>query len=245
MIAQQCTPWSELAGNTVERSGQGVLAGCRGSKIMNNTVSTHLPFSTDYYYTRIARGGTVGVAVFEGYARNCEIRGNCVENFYTGIAVLDGYEELNVFDRVDAVIADNTVRNCIHGFYHYRNSYNTARGAMHVTLSGNVLNGAGDSVSAGGKQWETYGIRLSDCCGEYAIRSNATDGFLYGAALGRMPDYMTLDANRFSNGRYGIFLDDLSGTGETGDIHLHDSDNTFSSILIPRQGLDQACVKNY
>lgn len=168
-----------------------------------------------------------------------------MENFYTGIAVLDGYEELNVFDRVDAVIADNTVRNCIHGFYHYRNSYNTARGAMHVTLSGNVLNGAGDSVSAGGKQWETYGIRLSDCCGEYAIRSNATDGFLYGAALGRMPDYMTLDANRFSNGRYGIFLDDLSGTGETGDIHLHDSDNTFSSILIPRQGLDQACVKNY
>ena len=245
VIAQQCTPWSELAGNTVERSGQGVLAGCRGSKIMNNTVSTHLPFSTDYYYTRIARGGTVGVAVFEGYARDCEIRGNRVENFYTGIAVLDGYEELNVFDRVDAVIADNTVRNCIHGFYHYRNSYNTARGAMHVTLSGNVLNGAGDSVSAGGKQWETYGIRLSDCCGEYAIRSNATDGFRYGAALGRMPDYMTLDANRFSNGRYGIFLDDLSGTGETGDIHLHDSDNIFSSILIPRQGLDQACVKNY
>ena len=60
-----------------------------------------------------------------------------------------------------------------------------------------------------------------------------------------MPDYMTLDANRFSHGRYGIFLDDLSGTGETGDIHLHDSDNIFSSILIPRQGLDQACVKNY
>lgn len=149
VIAQQCTPWSELAGNTVERSGQGVLAGCRGSKIMNNTVSTHLPFSTDYYYTRIARGGSVGVAVFEGYARDCEIRGNRVENFYTGIAVLDGYEELNVFDRVDAVIADNTVRNCIHGFYHYRNSYNTARGAMHVTLSGNVLNGAGQRIGRG------------------------------------------------------------------------------------------------
>ena len=245
VIAQQCTPWSELAGNTVERSGQGVMAGSRNSRITGNTVRTHLPFSTDYYYTRIARGGTVGVAVFEGYARDCEIRGNRVENFYTGIAVLDGYEELNVFDRVDAVIADNTVRNCIHGFYHYRNSYNTARSAMYVTLSGNVLNGAGDSVLAGGEQRKTYGIRISDRCGEYAIRSNATNGFRYGAALGRMPDLIALDANHFSDGRYGIFLDDLSGTGENGEIRLHDSDNTFSSIQTPRQGLDQACVKNY
>lgn len=59
------------------------------------------------------------------------------------------------------------------------------------------------------------------------------------------PDLIALDANHFSDGRYGIFLDDLSGTGENGEIRLHDSDNTFSSIQTPRQGLDQACVKNY
>ena len=245
VIAQQCTPWSELSDNTVERSGQGVMAGCRHSKILNNTVSTHLPYSTDYYYTRIERGGTAGVGLFEGYARDCEIRGNRVENFFTGIIVLDGYEEQNVFDRVDAVIADNRVSGCVHGFYQYRNAANTSRSGMYVTLSGNDLHGAGDSVQAGGTTVETCGIRLSDECMEYDIRSNTADGFRCGASLGVLPDCISLSGNRFSNGRIGILLSDVPQTAAACEIRLHESDNQFIAIQTPRQGLDQACVIPY
>ena len=244
VVSQQCTPWSELSGNTVERSGQGVMAGCRGSKVTGNTVSTHLPFSTDYYYTRIARGGTAGVGIFEGYARDCQISGNTVEGFYTGIIVLDGYESLNIFDRAGLLAENNTVTGCAQGFHLYRNEYNTTRDALGITLRDNRFKGPGNTVQAD-KQRETFGIRIDPYSAEAAVASNTVAGYAYGLYMDSFPDRIAIDGNDFSDGRYGIFLRDVSAAADPPAVRLHEAGNTFTDILTPRSGLGQPCVQTY
>ncbi|MGM9766140.1 MAG: hypothetical protein ACI3ZO_07265, partial [Candidatus Cryptobacteroides sp.] len=138
VVSQQCTPWTELSGNTVINSSQGVMAGSRWSSVKNNKVSTNLPFSTDFYYAHISRGGTTGVAVFEGYGRGCEISGNEVSGFFSGIKVLDGYEKLNIFDgQSDIVISGNRVTDCVYGLMISRNQYNKYQGSLGVFVQGN------------------------------------------------------------------------------------------------------------
>ena len=176
VVSQQCTPWTELSGNTVINSSQGVMAGSRWSSVKNNKVSTNLPFSTDFYYAHISRGGTTGVAVFEGYGRECEISGNEVSGFYSGIKVLDGYEQLNIFDGPsDIAITGNVVMDCVYGLMISRNKYNLYKGSLGIFVQGNSFSSAGSVVDAQGER-QTCGIVLSGASGVTLV-GNTLSGF--------------------------------------------------------------------
>lgn len=176
VVSQQCTPWTVLSGNTVLNSSQGVMAGSRWSKVKNNRVATNLPFSTNFYYAHISRGGTTGVAVFEGYGRGCEISGNEVSGFFSGIKVLDGYESLNVFDGPsDIVISDNDITDCVYGMMISRNKYNNYQGPLGVFVQGNTFVAAGKTVEAD-EERQTSGIVLSGAQG-VTFEGNTFTGF--------------------------------------------------------------------
>lgn len=146
VISQQCTPWSVLSGNVVENSSQGVFAGCRFSVIENNIVKTILSKETDHYYAHLSRGGTVGLAVFEGYGVGCRISGNTVSGFRTGIGVVDGYEQYNIFDKAtDLQIEKNVVDDSYFGFMVVRNGYNNKRVNLSVSVNGNIFNASSDA----------------------------------------------------------------------------------------------------
>ncbi len=150
VISQQCTPWTELSGNTVIGASQGVFAGSRFSVIRDNIVSTTLPYDTDHYYAHVSRGGTTGIAVFEGYARGCEIKDNSVTGFRTGIAVMDGYERNNIFNgSADLTVSGNRVRDCFNGFKVVRNSYNKGSVDLAASLSGNEFQAAAEAGTIG------------------------------------------------------------------------------------------------
>lgn len=165
VVSQQCTPWTELSGNTVTGSSQGIFAGSRFSVIRGNTVTTTLPYDTDHYYAHLSRGGTTGIAVFEGYARGCEIKDNTVIGFRTGIAVMDGYEKNNIFDGpADLTVSGNRVRDCFNGFKVVRNSYNKAAVDLAATLTGNEFHAAAEAAATGIgiDRGGAVGITLSD-----------------------------------------------------------------------------------
>lgn len=165
VISQQCTPWSELSGNIVRGASQGVLAGSRWSRITDNTVSTDLPFSTNFYYAHISRGGTTGIAVFEGYGRECELSGNRISGFFSGIKVLDGYESHNIFDgKSDISISGNEVSGCIYGFMFSRNKYNTGTEDLGIRICDNVFSAAGETVLADGER-NSAGLNLCGAAG--------------------------------------------------------------------------------
>ncbi|MGM9739959.1 MAG: hypothetical protein ACI3ZP_05085 [Candidatus Cryptobacteroides sp.] len=176
VVSQQCTPWTELSGNTVVNSSQGVMAGSRWSSVKNNRVSTDLPFSTDFYYAHISRGGTTGVAVFEGYGRECEISGNEISGFFSGIKVLDGYEMLNIFDGPsDIAITGNNVTDCVYGLMVSRNQYNGYKGPLGVFVQGNSFRSAGSTVDVKGEK-ETCGVVLDGADG-VTLAGNTFSGF--------------------------------------------------------------------
>ncbi|MGM9738075.1 MAG: hypothetical protein ACI3ZT_06655 [Candidatus Cryptobacteroides sp.] len=176
VVSQQCTPWTELSGNTVVNSSQGVMSGSRWSSVKNNKVTTSLPFSTDFYYAHISRGGTTGLAVFEGYGRGCEISGNEVSGFFSGIKVLDGYEKLNIFDgQSDIVITGNKVTDCVYGLMISRNQYNKYQGPLGVFVQGNSFKAAGMTVEADGER-QTCGAVLDGADGVTLV-GNTFSGF--------------------------------------------------------------------
>lgn len=230
IIAQQNTPWSELVANTVLQSGQGVFAGCRWSKVANNYVRTELPHDTNYYYTHLSRGGTVGIAVFEGYARECVVTGNTVSGFYTGIAVLDGYEQRNIFDgKSDLVIENNSVSACITGFSIYKNKYNTDRTYLGITLRDNEFIGLGETFGLGGEERSGFGARLPRSMGVRLV-GNSFSNFKFGIHMNGFPDGIHIVANRVGHCRYGIFLSTENDNPNRLESHLEIRDNHFEEI---------------
>jgi hypothetical protein len=242
VISQQCTPWSELIGNTVEHSGQGVLAGSLYSTIADNNVSTDIPFSNEYYYVRKSRGGSAGVGFFEGYGRHGVIKNNSAKGFYTGIIILDGYEALNSFDYADDIIEGNMVSDCPQGFYISRNEDNSARTPLGIILRDNNFTGPGINAKDG---INAFGVRIFKNCCDVTVSGNSILQYRFGIYMSEFPNLISMENNLIGTCKYGIFLKDVSSiTGQT-TIQIHDKNNSFINVDTPRKGLEQLCVKAY
>lgn len=230
VISQQNTPWSELVANTVINAGQGVFAGCRWSKVMNNYVKTDLPFSTNHYYTHLSRGGTVGIGLFEGYARSCVVSGNTVSGFYTGISVHDGYEKLNVFDDYsDIVIKGNKVSGCVQGFLVSKNKYNVRRAELGITLENNSFKGVGYEITIDGNIRSGFGVRLPGCSG-VTVTGNDISDYKFGVHMNSFPDSIFVEGNRIGICRYGVYLSKEESNPERLVSHLRIRKNSMFEI---------------
>ena len=242
VISQQCTPWSTLSYNQVENSGQGVMAGCLWSTLEGNTVKTNVPFATDYYYTHLSRGGTIGVGLLEGYARHCIIRHNTISGFYTGIGVVDGYESLNTFDYADLEVADNTVTNSIQGFYLYKNKYNQNGSRLDISLLNNHFS-AEESLSP--EEWKSCGIRLSAYSSNIQILSNTLHEYQIGCYMDIFPNYITINDNKINTCLYGLYLEDMSTISNACTVYLNANNNIFTSTENSYTGFNQANIKTF
>lgn len=142
---------TELSGNEVTRSGQGICCGGKSTHIFSNRVSTDLPLTTSYYYTHITStqngeevfwGGTGGIVLNEGYScgtpdRRTVVENNEIKGFYTGISVRDGYEEKNIFEEGYIDIRNNTGSTLKIGVGVYKNAYNKPVRNLDIHISGN------------------------------------------------------------------------------------------------------------
>jgi len=244
VTVQQACYETELSGNTVTASGQGIITAGRNTRITNNTVSTNLPYSTSYYYTLIARGGTFGIGMNEGYACGSEIRNNKVSGFYTGIILLDGYEDKNCFEEGNIVISGNSVTDCLRGFGVYKNPFceNLGRNDLNVEVSGNTFTRSGAlTVMVGSTNTDTYGIYLPRATAGITVSNNTFQSFAYGVRMEDFVDYVSVKNNSFTNGTYGIFLRSITPTPSY-KIRISQSGNTFSQVTTQTSGLEQNCV---
>lgn len=245
VTVQQACYETDLSGNTVTASGQGIITAGRNTHIVNNTVSTNLPYSTSYYYTLIARGGTFGIGMNEGYACGTEVRNNRVTGFYTGITVLDGYEDKNCFEEGNIVISGNTVTDCLRGFGVYKNPFceNLGRNNLNIEVSGNTFTRSGAlTVSVGSANTDTYGVYLPRATSGITISNNTFQSFAYGVRMEDFVDYISVKNNSFTNGTYGIFLRSVSPTPSY-KVRLAQSGNTFAQVTTQTWGLEQNFVE--
>lgn len=142
---------TELSGNEVTRSGQGICCAGRCSVIKGNKLSTTLPHSTSYYYTHISTtqngktvmfGGTGGIVLNEGYSCGTPtfrtlVEDNEISGFYTAIAVRDGYEEKNIFEEGHMTIRNNRGTDLKIGVGIFKNAYNSSTSDLDIITEGN------------------------------------------------------------------------------------------------------------
>lgn len=164
ITVQQGVWKSELSGNVVKESGQGIACAGRSTLIRGNRVSTDLPHDTNYYYTHISStqstaggkvnvfwGGTCGIMLNEGYScgsgkYRTVVEDNTIQGFYTAIAVRDGYEEKNIFEEGFIDVKSNTSKNVRIGFGVFRNAFNTGKRNLDIVLEGNSFGLADDGA---------------------------------------------------------------------------------------------------
>ncbi|MBQ0080945.1 MAG: hypothetical protein KBS95_05290 [Alistipes sp.] len=151
VTVQQGVLITELSGNKVTASGQGICCAGRCSIIRNNIVSTDLPFSTHYYYTHIETkqngqnvmwGGTGGIVLNEGYScgtpsNHTIVENNVIKGFYTAISIRDGYENKNIFEQGHITIRGNKARKIKVGVGVYKNGYNKTDAPLDLRIEGN------------------------------------------------------------------------------------------------------------
>lgn len=236
---------TELSGNIVLASGQGIITGGRKTTIINNMVDTNLPYSTNYYYTEISRGGTLGIGIIEGAACGSTIRNNSISNFYTGIGVIDGYEMKNCFEEGNISIENNTISECLRGFTLYKNSHCETLGQndLKIVIRGNTFTRTKpqtlriDSINT-----DTYGIYLPNMSAGISIKNNVFNQFTYGVWMDRFVNNISITNNRIENNYYGMALTDIPNNINNFTIHIHQSDNTFISTPVHTKGFDQPKV---
>ena len=205
VIVQQACCNTLLEGNVVTASAQGVVSGGRNTVIRNNEVRCGLPLDTNYYYAHVKRGGTSGVGVFEGYAVGSVIENNTVEGASTGILVIDGYEERNIFTEGDILIRGNRVRECVNGFFIYKSKYNKEPSDLNITLEDNsFIRQSGPTAQVAGQAVSTYGIRLYPRTCGVTLRGNAVSGYKYGVFISSPADRIAVAGNLFNGTTYGI-----------------------------------------
>lgn len=142
---------TELTGNEVSASGQGICCAGRCSVIKGNRLSTTLPHTTSYYYTHITTtqngqsvmfGGTGGIVMNEGYSCGTPsfrsiVEGNNISGFYTAIAIRDGYEEKNIFEEGHITIRSNRGTGVKIGVGIFKNAYNTSSSDLDILAEDN------------------------------------------------------------------------------------------------------------
>jgi hypothetical protein len=187
---------TEVSGNTVTASAQGIIICGRNTKVTGNRVSTEYPYSTDYYYTHIRRGGTFGIAVIEGYSCGTLVKDNIIDGFYSGIAMVDGYESKNIFEEGNIIIEDNTVTRAVRGFSLYKNSYGEKLGKknLNVRIENNLFTATGHAEGH-----ETSGVFLPRFTAGFKIKGNTFTDFKTGVSLADDTGLMAIDGNNFKN----------------------------------------------
>lgn len=193
---QQACYNTEVSGNTVTKSAQGIVICGRNTKVTGNKVSTEYPYTTDYYYTHIKRGGTFGIAVIEGYSCGTLIKDNIIDGFYSGIAMVDGYESKNIFEEGNITIENNTVKNVIRGFSLYKNSYGEKLGEknLNVRIENNLFTATGQTGD-----YKTSGVFLPRFTAGFKIKGNTFTDFKTGVSLANDTDLIAIDGNNFGN----------------------------------------------
>lgn len=235
VTVQQGCYRTTLSGNVVDNSGQGVACAGRCNTISNNTLTCGLPYSTDYYYTHINRGGTMGIAMIEGFGVDATIENNTICGYYTAIAIRDGYEEKNIYQQGNFTVKDNRIGDCLTGFGIYRNKYNTGTVALNTVLSHNEFFHSGlRTMEIAGKQRTTVGVFIPDSTGHIEVIDNSISGFACGVLMEGAVDYINVTDNAFTDCNYGI---ELSGAGDA-TVHLHHRGNTFTNVNTTLSGID-------
>ena len=184
---QQGCHQTEVTGNTVTASAQGIITCGRRTLVAANNVSTRVPHSADYYYTHITRGGTFGIAVIEGYSCDSIVRDNIIDGFYSGLAVVDGYEKKNIFEEGNILFQGNKVAGCVRGFSLYKNPQGEAIGRkdLKIRIENNTFIVSPDAISA---KRETSGIWLPPQTAGVELASNDFIGFGNGVWLDGIVD---------------------------------------------------------
>jgi hypothetical protein len=186
---------TKVTGNTVTASAQGIIICGRNTTVTGNKLSTQIPYSTDYYYTHVRRGGTFGIAVIEGYSCGTLIKDNMISGFYSGIAMVDGYESKNIFEEGNIVIEGNTVDEVIRGFSLYKNSNGEKLGAknLNVRITGNTF-----TCTERPENRETSGIYLPSFSAGFDITGNTFVNFKNGVSLSGATDLINIKGNIFN-----------------------------------------------
>ncbi len=248
ITVQQACYRTELSGNTVSGScSQGVITAGRDTRILNNTVSTTRPYETDHYYAHISRGGTFGIGMNEGYACGTEVRGNIITGFYTGITVLDGYEDKNCFEEGNMVISDNTVTDCLRGFNIYKNSYCAAMGRkdLGIEVSGNTFTRTGPlTVIVNTSNTNTRGAHLPAVTAGVSILDNIFRSYHFGVWMEPDVDYIEIKRNSFIGCNFGMSLRNLD-TAPSYLTHISQSGNICTDVATESSGLSQSFIRTY
>lgn len=143
-----------------------------------------------------------GLALFEGWARDCIVDGNTISGFKDGIRVIDGENEGQQFKWIGALFSNNTITNVNQGIYISRNSTNQFTGETGIEISGNIVNNMSGS-SAKPVRIEAY------VCG-VEIHNNVFNGSgnaNYGVYGHPNTNRIAIVRNRFINIGRGIRLD--------------------------------------
>jgi hypothetical protein len=239
---QQGCVGTQVTGNVVSASGQGIVTCARNTLIENNRVATRVPHSADYYYTHIDRGGTFGIAVIEGYACGSIVRNNTVDGFRSGIAMVDGYEDKNCFQEGNVLIENNTVTGCLRGFTLYKNPHSESLGRNNLRIR--IVNNTftrGPAETAG----ETSGIWLPDLTAGVEIRANTIRHFRDGIWMGGFVDFIHLDGNTFEDCTTGVTLETISSDAADRVAHVKEVGNIFTRTAPSSQGLSQGHVREF
>jgi hypothetical protein len=110
-----------------------------------------------------------GVAMYEGWARDCVVTGNTINNFHYGVAIWDGPDAGETFQRwVGLNVSGNTMSNVNVGVaYGYRSPNNTTAytDVQGVLVSGNIIRLATGTHAR-------YGVYMRNDCGGWNITNN-------------------------------------------------------------------------
>ena len=207
---QQACYGNMLLNNTINKCSNGIKSGGRNTIISNNNINLQTPFSTDMYYCRINEGGTSGISLIEGYAIDNIISNNQIMGAYTGILIRDGYEDKNIFNYCGANITNNIIRNCVHGFYNWKNSTNiTERQELCIKFENNVI-----AVPKKLEGVNTFGVRLFARSNYVDIKRNIISGFYYGVFMSDLITNISIEDNQINSCDNGIKIRTLTEPSE-------------------------------
>ena len=190
-----------------QKTGMTTHPGCYGTRFTNNTIKNartgimnRAPFTTitgnimsfDVSNDQIlVDEDTVGVSLYQGWARNAAITGNTFKGFHVGVAISDrGSDVDEQFTNVNATITGNSFFDCSRGVWRqvYSGSEKypdtTALPPASIVISGNTFRNLYDF----GICFDGISID-SDSTGEYLNGSNVTiQGNTFDTWTGSPPD---------------------------------------------------------
>ena len=116
----------------------------------------------------------------------------------TGILIIDGYEQNNIFIEGDIVIRGNRTHECLNGFFLYKNKYNRNLNRLNILLEENsFIRDSGTTARIGGHDSSSYGIRLFPRTCGVTLRGNAVSGCKYGMFVSSPAEEIVVEGMSF------------------------------------------------